>query len=86
MAKSRERICRWITRGFLSFQINSNHILNDANVLITYEEVSERALSLYKTYVSRRVLIRRRTLANIVSCDRGIATKTPDKVLNLHSS
>ena len=77
MPESHERILRRIIRRFGSFQTRtySNRISNDANVYITYEERSERVLNLNKTYAKliRRVSIRRRMLADIRSCDRGMS-------------
>ena len=76
MPESHERILRRIIRRFDSIPTNtySNGISNDVNVRITYEERPGRVLNLNKTCAKliRRVPIRRRTLANIRSCDRGI--------------
>ena len=78
MPESYERILRRIIRRFGSFptMTYSNRISNDANVCITYEERSGRVLNLDKTCAKliRRVPIRRRTLANIRSCDRGMTS------------
>ena len=76
MLESHERILRRIIRRFGSIpnRTYSNRISNDVNVRITYEDRSGRVLNLNKTCALfiRRVPIRRRTLANIRSCDRGI--------------
>ena len=76
MPESHERILRRIIRRFGSFPTRtySKRISDDANVRITYEERSGRVLNLNKTcaLLIRRIPIRRRTLANIRSCDRGI--------------
>ena len=78
MLESHERILRRLIRRFGSFPTGtySNRISNDANVRITYEECSGRVFNLDKTcaYLIRRVPIRRRTLANIRWCDRGISS------------
>ena len=76
MAESHGRILRRITGRLGSFLTTtySNRIPSDVNVRITYEELSGRALNLNKTCAqfTRRVPIRRRTLANTLSCDSGI--------------
>ena len=76
MPESHERILRRIIRRFGSFPSRkySNRISNDVNVRRTYEERSGRVLNLNKTcaLLIRRVPIRRRTLANKRSCDRGM--------------
>ena len=95
MPESHERILRRIIRRFGSFPTRtySNSISNDVNVRITYEEHSGRVLKLNKTcaLLIRRVPIRRRTLANIRSCDRGIRIKNKrmnqqENVLLLYAS
>ena len=47
----------------------SNRILSDVNVSITYEDVSERELNVYKacTQLNRRVPVRRYALINITT-------------------
>ena len=76
MPESHERILRRVIRRYGGFPTRtySNRISNDVNVRLTYEKRSGRVLSLNKTCAEliRRVSIRRRTLANIRSCDRGI--------------
>ena len=76
MPVSHERVLRRIIRRIGSFPTRtySNRISNDANVRMIHEERSGRVLNLNKTFGSliRRVPIRRRTLANIRSCDRVI--------------
>ena len=74
--QSHDRIFRRMSRCFGIFpnKTHSNGILNGVNVLNTYVEVSGRAFNVHKacSYLTRRVPIRRFTLANIRSCDSGV--------------